>query len=209
MSERFGDDFRVIETFRYEPAEGMIRGERHLTRLGRTAEVLGIGFDPLRAETLMQAFQAETVRRMRMTLDRAGQIALTDAEMAPAKPLFRVALHEARLDPEDPWLAVKTTKRALYDQARAGLPEGIDELLFLNSRGEICEGTITNLFLDIEGETLTPALSSGLLPGVLREEMIEAGQAREAVLTEVDLRAARRIRLGNSLRGLIEAELVG
>ncbi|WP_321364431.1 aminotransferase class IV family protein [uncultured Celeribacter sp.] len=208
MSGVANDSFRIIETFGYVPGQGMTRGARHLARMARTATKLDVPFDPLEAERLTAAFHAETPRRMRLTLDRAGAFDLQDAPLVPSKPVFRVQLHETRLDPADPWLAVKTTERSLYDQARAVLPEGIDEVVFLNTRGEICEGTITNVFLELGGEMLTPALSSGLLPGVLREEMLAEGRVREAVLTEADLRAATRLWVGNSLRGLIAAQLV-
>ncbi|MBW6419382.1 aminotransferase class IV family protein [Celeribacter sp. PS-C1] len=203
------ESFRIIETFGYVPEQGMTRGARHLARMARTAAKLDVAFDQAQAEHLMAEFHAETPRRMRMTLDRAGGLELQDAPLAPSKPLFRVQLHETRLDPADPWLPVKTTERSLYDQARADLPEGIDEMLFLNTRGELCEGTITNVFLERNGDILTPALSSGLLPGVLREELLSAGRAQEAVLTVTDLRAAERLWVGNSLRGLIPAQFVG
>ncbi|MCA0044079.1 aminotransferase class IV family protein [Celeribacter litoreus] len=202
------DGFRIIETFGYVPDQGMTRGARHLARMARTAEKLEVSFDQDAAERLMNAFQADAPRRMRLTLDRAGALELQDAPLAPSKDLFRVQLHETRLDAADPWLNVKTTERSLYDEARAALPQGIDEVLFLNTRGELCEGTITNVFLERDGEMLTPALSSGLLPGVLREEMLAEGRAREAVLFEADLRAAQRLWVGNSLRGLIPAQLV-
>ncbi|WP_417279909.1 aminotransferase class IV family protein [Celeribacter sp.] len=209
MSDVTSDPFRIIETFGYALGQGMTRGPRHLARMARTAAQLDVAFDPAQAERLMAEFDADTPRRMRMTLDRTGGLELQDAPLAPSEPLFRVELHEARLDPADPWLRVKTTERSLYDQARAALPEGIDELLFLNTRGELCEGTITNVFLELQGDLLTPALSSGLLPGVLREEMLAEGRVKEAVLTEADLRAAARLWVGNSLRGLIPAQLVG
>jgi 4-amino-4-deoxychorismate lyase len=55
------------------------------------------------------------------------------------------------------------------------------------------------------GVLLTPPVSCGLLPGVLRGELLESGEAREAVLTEGDLRRAKAVFAGNSLRGLIRA----
>ena len=54
---------------------------------------------------------------------------------------------------------------------------------------------------------LTPPLACGLLPGVLRARLLREGRAREAVLRPADL-AARRLFVGNSLRGLIPARLV-
>jgi para-aminobenzoate synthetase/4-amino-4-deoxychorismate lyase len=47
-----------------------------------------------------------------------------------------------------------------------------------------------------------------LLPGTLRAELIAEGRAVEAVLTLEDLKAADRVYLGNSVRGLVRAELL-
>lgn len=84
----------------------------------------------------------------------------------------------------------------------------IDEVVFLNTRGEICEGSITSIFLERDGVLLTPPLASGLLPGTLRAELLATGRAREAVLTLADLESADVIWLGNSVRGLMRAEWV-
>ena len=103
---------------------------------------------------------------------------------------------------------MKTSARARYDRARAALPPGIDEWIFLNTRGEVCEGTITSLFLRRDGELLTPPLASGLLPGVLRGLLLREGRAREAVLRPADL-AEGELLVGNSLRGLVPARRAG
>ena len=87
---------------------------------------------------------------------------------------------------------------------------GCDEVIFLNKKGELTEGTRTNLFLELDGRLFTPALASGLLPGTLREELLDLPRAAasEAVLTPADLLRADRIYLGNSVRGLVRAELM-
>ena len=119
-----------------------------------------------------------------------------------------MAIHPARLRADDPWLVHKTTERALYDRARASMPEGVDEWLFLNELGELCEGTITNLFVTLpDGRRITPPAASGLLPGILRAEMLERGAIVEAVVTP-DMLSAATLHLGNSLRGEIAARLV-
>jgi 4-amino-4-deoxychorismate lyase len=103
----------------------------------------------------------------------------------------------------------KTTNRALYDGARAALPDGVDEYLFVNEQDEVCEGTITNIFVTLEdGRRITPPLSSGLLPGILREERLASGEVEETPVTLDMLRSARAISLGNSLRGEIPAQLL-
>lgn len=200
--------FRLIETLGWHPGEGLRRGDRHLARMARSAAALGIGFDrdaALRALDLA----GDKPLRCRLTLDAGGAFELTTAPLGPAPARWRVALAGARLDPGDPWLRHKTTRRRLYDAARASLPAGIDEMLFLNTAGALCEGTITNVFLDTgSGALLTPDLSAGLLPGILRQELLERGRAAEARLTHSDLHAARRIWVGNSLRGLIPADPV-
>ncbi|MDA7966073.1 aminotransferase class IV family protein [Ruegeria sp.] len=202
-------DFRLIETLAFRPGQGFIRQDRHLARMARSAEAFGIPFDVSLAVEALNAAAGDAPLRCRLTLDAAGQFDLTTGTLIANPPFWRVAVAEPRLDAADIWLRHKTTRRAQYDSARAGLPQGVDELLFLNTRGELCEGTITNLFLDMpNGRRLTPALSSGLLPGIMREELLDQHKVTEAVLTLTDLRNARTIHLGNSLRGLIRAELV-
>ncbi len=85
---------------------------------------------------------------------------------------------------------------------------GIDEMLFLNERGEITEGSRTNLFAEIDGRLLTPPLDCGLLDGCLRRELLDEGRCVEAILTLPVLERATRVFLGNSLRGLIPADRV-
>ncbi len=204
-----GDDLRLIETFGWQPGHGALRLDRHLERMRRSAAELGFAFDRDRALETVAGLEAPVPQRCRLTLGRDGGMELTLTPLGETPGQWRVMVAQTRLDPNDPWLRHKTTRRALYDRTRAALPGGIDEALFVNSRGELCEGTISNLFLTRQdGRVLTPALSCGVLPGVLRQEMLERGAAQEAVLTLEDLRCARALHLGNALRGLIAARLV-
>ena len=122
---------------------------------------------------------------------------------------WTLGIAATRIASDNPLIRHKTTHRTVYDAARAEFPRGVvDEVLLLNEHGEVCEGTITNVFADRgDGVLVTPSLGCGLLPGVLRGELIETGKAVEAALTIEDLRRARTIFVGNSLRGLIEARL--
>src|SRR5690606_21174924 len=122
----------------------------------------------------------------------------------------KVVLADLAVDPLDPFRQHKTTHRKLLDDTRARLAArtGCFDVLFLNTRGELTEGSFTNIFLERDDILLTPPLASGLLPGVLRAELLETGRAREAVLRPEDLKTGR-LYLGNSLRGLMAAEMMG
>lgn len=205
---KMDDSFRIIETFGWHPGEGARRIDRHLARMARTAEMLGITFAVEGALTLISDIANETPQRCRLTLDRAGEFDLTTAPLGEAPPEWRIAIAPDRLHSSDRWLGMKTTNRAIYDQARATLPDGVDELIFVNERGHLCEGTITNLFADLGDGLVTPPLSDGLLPGILREEMLDGRKAQEATLIPADLTRTQRLYVGNSLRGLIPATLI-
>ncbi len=144
---------------------------------------------------------------MRLTIDRQGRADVTTAPLLPSPEKWNVAFSPHRLDPGDPWLAHKTTRRALYDRTRTTLPAGVDEALFVNSEGEVCEGTITNVFFDLGDGLCTPPLWCGLLPGVLRSAMLDDGKCREAELRQTEIRHAR-LWVGNSLRGLVPVRMM-
>ena len=200
--------FRLIETFGWHPGEGFRRLDLHLARMSRSAAALGIPFDETAARTVLSG-TGKTPLRCRLTLDAAGGFEMTSAPLGATPDQWRVAIADQRLDSADPWLAHKTTRRALYDQARSSLPDGTDELLFLNERGEACEGTITTLFVTLaDGTRVTPPLSAGLLPGILRQTLVASGQYIERPVTPDDLASARSISMGNSLRGLIPVQLM-
>ena len=78
-------------------------------------------------------------------------------------------------------------------------------MVYLNTSGEVTEGSRTNVFVRRDGKLLTPPLSAGLLPGTLRDELLETGEATEARLTLDDL--SGDVLLGNSVRGLVPAKL--
>lgn len=199
----------LIETFRREADGRFPHLPLHLDRLRTSAARLGWRCDARALQAALDSLAAAPgPSRIRLTLDGAGQIRVAAADIAPNPARWRLALAERRLDSADPWLSVKSTRRAVYDQTRAALPAGIDEMLFRNERDELCEGTISNLFLRRDDRLLTPPLASGLLPGVLRRSLLETGAASEAVLFAPDLHRAEAIFMGNSLRGLIPVDLV-
>lgn len=189
------EGLRLIETVLWDGRTAP-RWPLHLARLRRSAAQLGWECP----EVAVPAPAGPA--RLRLTLDRDGVARWEVFPLPPAKPEWRVGLAGVRLASDDPWLTVKTTRRAVYDAARAALAPGLDEVIFLNERGEVCEGTITSVFFDRGQGMRTPPLSSGLLPGVLRAELA----CPEQVLRGEDLPKVR-LWVGNALRGLMPAVL--
>ncbi len=200
---------RLIETFGFRVGQGIARQDLHLARLERSARALGFALDIDAARAKLDAIDCDMDLRCRLTLEADGTIEIQTVQLPPAPTTpWRFQIAPQVLSSNDPWLRHKTTQRAAYDEARANLPKDIDELVFVNERGEICEGSITNIAITTaEGQHLTPPLSSGCLSGVYRQSQLDAGLWREAVLTLHDLKSASRIVLANSLRGEIEARL--
>ena len=206
-------DFSLIETMRWEPDSGFLRLEQHLRRLKRSADALG--FRPPPPDTLKQleaATGGDAALRVRLVMTYRGKVEITATPFiqAPAGTVWRIRFAATKLPSDDPLFRHKTSRREPYEAARAEFsPDEADEVILLNERGEICEGTITNVFVeDAGGQLLTPPLMSGLLPGILRAELIREGKARSQILRAEDL-DGRRLFVGNSLRGLIAAELAG
>lgn len=194
---------RLIETLLWDGA-CFPRLAGHLARLTGSALRLGFACDPVAVQAALHAATGTVPRRVRLTLAPDGALAVETAALPEARVLWRLGPAAERLASGDPWLTVKSTRRAAYDRARAALPPGIDEAVILNERGEVCDGTITTVFFDRGQGLRTPPLACGLLPGVLRAEMA----VPEEVLLSEDLPRVR-LWVGNAVRGLIRAEWAG
>lgn len=204
---RGGRPFDLIETMRFDPREGILLFERHLARLQGSAATFGFAFDRHAARNELQAatFRLREGARVRLLLAQSGAIAIETAPLPPpAAAPVGVALVPLPVASADFRLRHKTTDRGFYDTART--ESGAAEVAFVDSQGFLTEGSFTNLFVERDGVLLTPPASRGLLPGVLRGELLDSGRAVERELTRADL--AEGFLIGNALRGLVSAVTV-
>lgn len=198
--------FDLVETMRHDLREGIVDLTRHLDRLKDSAAALGFSFDRHHARNELQAATFGTGPGVvRLLLARSGAMAVI-AGPAPETPPEPVSARIVPLpvSPHDFRLRHKTTDRAFYDDTRAAA--GTFEVVFTDPEGFLTEGSFTNLFVERDGKLLTPPVTRGLLPGVLRGRLLDSGEAIEADLRSEDL--ASGFLLGNSLRGLVRARLV-
>lgn len=209
--------FELIETMLYDPASGdtvldrIWLLDRHLARLSSSAEHFVFAYDRATVLASLTAGIAEKhdLRlRVRLLLAVSGSVTVTVTALpAPAAGhVMRYVVSPTRLDSAEPFLRHKTTERQLYDEEWQHYHEtaGADEVIYLNERGELAEGSRTSIFVDTDGVLRTPPLDAGALPGVLRAELLASGLAIEAALRLEDLTPGRTY-LGNSVRGLVPA----
>ena len=213
--EGLGEDYGLVETLAVLRTSETPRLARHLQRLAQSARDLGFPFDVDRARQRV----TELVRsgapdagdlRIRLELRRDGALTVTHGPLVALSPgPLRMILHDAPVDRADPFLRRKTTRRGFWDAALKRAEDlGADEALCVNREGALTEATRFNLFVSLDGRLVTPPVSDGVLPGVLRSELLETGVAVARSLTLEDLDAAEAVFLGNSARGLLPCERV-
>lgn len=200
----------LIETLRWTPDEGALRGPRHMARMERSANALGYPFSRADFKTQMATINASSPQKVRLVLNPEGGLTLEHSDFEPVIKKWRVSLCKNPLTETVQETRHKISHRSFYDNERRRVSAltGCDEVVFLNTQSHLCEGSFTSLFVEKNGELYTPSLSCGLLPGILREEFLETSKAQEAILTLDDLRESDRLYVGNSLRGLIEVTLL-
>jgi para-aminobenzoate synthetase / 4-amino-4-deoxychorismate lyase len=203
--------FDLIETMRFDPDVGMPRLERHLERIKASAAQLGFAFDRHDTRNRIQAlcFELEGPTKLRLLLARSGEISLESAPLPETTETVAecVAL-PLPVVPGDWRLRHKTTDRGFHQEA-LGIAQarGAREAVFVRDDGLVTEGSYTNVFVERDGVLLTPPAALGLLPGILRGELLDQGRAAEAELTLADL--ANGFFIGNAMRGLIAARVMG
>ncbi len=197
----------------------------HLGRLKKSATYFEFHFGSQYARRSLhkavKKYQKESgkkeILRVRLLQHRNGAVSVNCFPFTPdpEDKVISFAISEKRLDSTDEFLKHKTTRRALFDSEhdRLSRETGCDEVLFLNERDELCEGSRSNLFIvpkeaQENDKMLTPAHASGLLPGTLRQKLLMQKRATEAVLTLRDLEGAEKIYFGNSVRGLQQAKTI-
>jgi len=204
--------FQLLETLRWRWGRGIFLWREHFERLSRSAAYFG--FPPPEETAILAQIDAAVSSpparwlRVRLRYDDRGRVSVETQPLQwpPQRRPVRTALDDRPTDPGNKWLYHKTTRRELYEAARARHP-GAEEVLLWNPSGEVMEGTVANVIVRLRGVWITPPVASGLLPGVLRARLLRGGWIREQCVTLADLRRAECIGLCNSVRGLRAARL--
>jgi para-aminobenzoate synthetase / 4-amino-4-deoxychorismate lyase len=206
--------FSLIETMLWNGTYLLL--DLHLDRLADSANYFGFVCDRAAVRTALEQhacrFSCASSRKVRLLLDRDGNIQISDETIAlasDADSIGRVRISSHRTDPSDPMLFHKTTHRPLYASEFADTARnGFDDVLFLNLHSEVTEGAISNVFIEKDGRWFTPPIQCGLLAGVYRRYLLESrSEIQEQTLTLDDLRTADAIYLTNAVRCLRRVEI--
>ncbi len=202
--------FELIETMRADSQGQIPLLVGHLQRL--QASALGLGFNWPGRVAVEQAIQTALLNRatstesarVRLLMTPNGELHITTTPLPALQTRPLVALAPLTLDSHELLLQHKTTHRPWYDQTAQWLAAHHDffDLIFVNERAELCEGSRSNIYIKQDKDWVTPPLACGLLGGVMREHLLSTHQVREAVLTRADFeQPAASLRLSNGLRG--------
>lgn len=203
--------FDLLETMLWEGNKGYFLLEEHLERIAGSTTYFGFAIDTCEIRKRLDEQGEKTgasICKVRLLVSEKGGISVTSEPLAASSSgrLWRVALAEERIDPDNPYLYHKTTSRLIYDRARKSRP-GHDDVLLVNTRGQVTESTIANVVIEKNGRLLTPPASCGLLAGVFRNWLIDSGKIVEQALTVDDILNCGKLFLINSVRRWIPAEL--
>ncbi|ALR18948.1 aminotransferase class IV [Sphingobium baderi] len=198
--------FDLLETMAFDPVEGIRLLELHLERMKASAEALGFVFDRHEVRNELQAatFRLREKSRLRLLASRRGSIAIeVRGYRTWPEAIMHVAIVSRDATAEDLRLRHKTTDRSIYrDALRRG---GTFEVLMTDAQGFLTEGCFSTIFVERGDKLVTPPLRRGLLPGILRQSLIDMGEAVEADLRPHDLEGGFFI--GNAARGMVAASL--
>ena len=224
--------FHLFETMGIVNGE-IPRLSRHLFRLANSAKYWSFDFDAEITKRYLEDVVKQVVNgyendgqsastfRLRLQLDRHGVLShrMESMELSPMEspqskevlhtdelPVVELALVRTAVSAEDTFLTHKTSRREAYDRAVKEIPGGCEPVMF-NTSGNVTESAIANIVYQMNGELFTPPLADGLLPGVLRDELLDKGVITERTLPVVDLKSVEAFWLINSLRGWRKAIL--
>jgi para-aminobenzoate synthetase/4-amino-4-deoxychorismate lyase len=201
-------NFALLETIRWEDGEGFFWLEEHLERLAASAEYFAYDYDEAKVRAALDeaVAAAEGRRVVRLQLARGGKVAvdvagetlppMNDEDGAP----LRVALSDTPVSSRHVFLFHKTTNRRVYGSRALARPD-VDDVILVNERGEVTETTTANVVIRSGDEWVTTPLDCGLLGGVYRRILLEAGDVTERVVEVEELGPETELAVVNSVRG--------
>lgn len=190
------DDYSLVETVKVTNKK-IFLAEEHFARLKQSALELGFKFN----EEILN-IRPERDGILRILLHKNGDFQ-TELRQFERTHINNVRISPVKISSKNYLLKYKTTYRPFYIDTYKKIVAGeVYDELFFNERGELTEGSRTNILVESGGKFYTPPLKCGLLNGVLRQSLLDAGVCSERVMYLEDIINADAIYCINSVRGI-------
>ena len=181
---------------------------QHLARLVNTLHFLGIEKSLHELTQYVQVYldlKNLNHHALKLTVSAKNILLTHRINPYPAKrhnKSFIADFSSIRRNQDSPWVYHKTLNygECLLEHRKAQA-KCLDELIFINTKNEITEGTCTNIFFSKGTQLYTPPVLCGLLPGIMRAAIIKRLNALETVIHPQDLTSFDCCYLTNSLLG--------
>ena len=201
LDECFQFGLGAFETIGIEKGTPILL-EKHLKRLERAADFLKLG-DPAvrgitagrieeyleeqkkRPEVQKEFGGLEPVSYTHLTLPTNSVYSLRANHYTPEnyEKGFIMDVSKVKRNETSPLVYHKTMNYGdCILEKRNATAAGMDERLFLNTKKQISEGTVSNVFFVRNGMIYTPKVSCGLLPGILREYLCDTEEVEETYI---------------------------
>ena len=223
LDECFQFGLGAFETIAVEKGQPVFL-EKHLERLERTLRFLGLRSGSEREnnrEMVMEYLKEQRERysdglsHCALKMMISGENILFKMRPNPYKAGlcqhgFTMDFSKVRRNETSPLVYHKTMNYGdCILEKRKAAANGMDERIFLNTKGQIAEGTVSNIFFIRQGQIITPAQSCGLLPGILREYICETERVTEAIIYPEELDQYEECFVTNSLMGIMPVRRLG
>ncbi|MBT2583269.1 aminodeoxychorismate synthase component I [Planococcus sp. ISL-109] len=201
-------EFSLLESLKLEAGNYPLLSV-HLERLKDSASYFRFPLDEEQVTHILNSLAEQYPHgtfKVRMTVARSGKV---EAQATPVKPIeqpVHCALAITPVDSKDAFLYHKTTNRSVYEQHQKRASSVFSVLLW-NEREELTEFTIGNLVAEKDGRFYTPPVSSGLLAGTYRQQLLDEGRIETKVLKKDELHAFDALWFINGVRGWLKVEL--
>ena len=202
-------DFRLIETMLWRSEKGYFLLKPHLDRIRSSAEYFNFRFDgkyiARELKLLGRKFKNGQDYRIRLLLDRSGDIKIDFSRINGSNKETRIRLSNKKVFSKEPFLYHKTTNRDLYNnEYKKWNRKGYFDVIFSNEKNQITEGAISNIIVKKGRFYYTPPVTCGLLDGVFRKSLFKKRSfpIKEKVLYKKDIAGSDEVYIVNSVRGM-------
>jgi para-aminobenzoate synthetase/4-amino-4-deoxychorismate lyase len=205
-------DFKLLETMLYMPGKGFFLLDYHLKRIENSAKYFSFDFERKKLDLFFKDFSSANFIRLRLLLSRNSgfsfETSVLDENPLETNYKWRTGVEKLHLSSQNRFFYHKTTNRKVYDEVLSKFPE-CNDVILINERNEVTESCFANVVIEKKGVLYTPFLSSGLLPGTMRQFLVDKKKVREKNVYFEELFNCDKVFLVNSVRGFIEADIFG